>query len=86
VWGAIRDSWVGSGAENGQYGYPTGDEYNYGNQWQGPGFPAGPDHLDAVITVGVRRVPALVVPQRVSTTHANPRTISGFRDLRPDDP
>ncbi|WP_405491133.1 LGFP repeat-containing protein [Nocardia sp. NBC_00511] len=29
VWGAIRDTWVRNGAENGKYGYPTGDEYDY---------------------------------------------------------
>ncbi|MET8778585.1 hypothetical protein ABZV58_26580 [Nocardia sp. NPDC004654] len=29
VWGAIRDDWVRAGAENGRYGYPTGEEYDY---------------------------------------------------------
>ncbi len=29
VWGALRDDWVRAGAENGRYGYPTGDEYDY---------------------------------------------------------
>ncbi|QLY34881.1 hypothetical protein H0264_34080 [Nocardia huaxiensis] len=29
VWGAIRDDWVRNGAENGRYGMPTGDEYDY---------------------------------------------------------
>lgn len=29
VWGAIRDQWMASGWENGQYGYPTSDEYDY---------------------------------------------------------
>ncbi|MET9488038.1 hypothetical protein [Nocardia sp. NPDC006630] len=29
TWGAIRDEWVRNGAENGRYGYPTGDEYDY---------------------------------------------------------
>ncbi|WP_324189257.1 LGFP repeat-containing protein [Nocardia otitidiscaviarum] len=29
VWGAIRDQWVGRGAENGVYGFPTSDEYDY---------------------------------------------------------
>ncbi|MET8424691.1 hypothetical protein [Nocardia sp. NPDC004860] len=29
VWGSIRDEWVRNGAENGRYGYPTSDEYDY---------------------------------------------------------
>ncbi|WP_228810480.1 LGFP repeat-containing protein [Nocardia otitidiscaviarum] len=29
VWGAIRDQWVAAGGENGRYGLPTGDEYDY---------------------------------------------------------
>ncbi|MBF6255766.1 hypothetical protein IU443_04420 [Nocardia farcinica] len=29
VWGVIRDRWIAAGAENGQYGYPTSDEYDY---------------------------------------------------------
>ncbi|MBL1078421.1 hypothetical protein JK358_28845 [Nocardia sp. 2] len=29
VWGAIRDDWVRNGAENGRYGLPKGDEYDY---------------------------------------------------------
>jgi uncharacterized protein with LGFP repeats len=41
VWGAIRDSWVGSGAENGQYGYPTSDEYNYGTNGKAQDFQKG---------------------------------------------
>ncbi|WP_308188407.1 LGFP repeat-containing protein [Nocardia australiensis] len=29
VWGNIRTTWEGSGAETGRYGYPTSDEYDY---------------------------------------------------------
>ncbi|MFI6870737.1 LGFP repeat-containing protein [Nocardia sp. NPDC050406] len=29
VWGAIRDQWVAAGGENGRYGLPKGDEYDY---------------------------------------------------------
>ncbi|WP_330182554.1 hypothetical protein OHB26_02170 [Nocardia sp. NBC_01503] len=29
IWGAIRDEWVRNGSENGRYGYPTSDEYDY---------------------------------------------------------
>ncbi|MET8652113.1 LGFP repeat-containing protein [Nocardia aurea] len=29
VWGALRDDWVRAGAENGRYGLPTSDEYDY---------------------------------------------------------
>lgn len=29
VWGAIRDDWARAGAENGRYGYPISDEYDY---------------------------------------------------------
>ncbi|MEV0293718.1 hypothetical protein [Nocardia sp. NPDC050710] len=29
IWGALRDDWVRAGAENGRYGYPTSDEYDY---------------------------------------------------------
>nr|WP_239003485.1 hypothetical protein [Nocardia panacis] len=29
VWGAIRDNWALRGAENGTYGFPTSDEYDY---------------------------------------------------------
>ncbi|MFI9504596.1 LGFP repeat-containing protein [Nocardia sp. NPDC052566] len=31
VWGAIRDKWLAHGAENGSYGFPTSDEYDYEN-------------------------------------------------------
>ncbi|GAB4584156.1 LGFP repeat-containing protein [Nocardia sp. IFM 10818] len=29
IWGSIRDEWVRNGAENGRYGFPTSDEYDY---------------------------------------------------------
>ncbi|MEV6771627.1 hypothetical protein AB0N05_23685 [Nocardia sp. NPDC051030] len=29
IWGSIRDEWVRNGSENGRYGYPTSDEYDY---------------------------------------------------------
>ena len=29
TWGSIRDEWVRAGAENGSYGFPTSDEYDY---------------------------------------------------------
>lgn len=29
VWGTIRNDWEGTGAENGRYGYPTSDEYDF---------------------------------------------------------
>ncbi|WP_225728446.1 MULTISPECIES: LGFP repeat-containing protein [unclassified Nocardia] len=29
VWGAIRDNWALRGGENGSYGFPTSDEYDY---------------------------------------------------------
>ncbi|MEU0545617.1 hypothetical protein ABZ319_37660 [Nocardia sp. NPDC005978] len=29
IWGAIRNEWVRNGAENGRYGFPTSDEYDY---------------------------------------------------------
>ncbi|WP_245663445.1 LGFP repeat-containing protein [Nocardia inohanensis] len=31
TWGSIRDEWVRAGAENGSYGFPTSDEYDYQN-------------------------------------------------------
>lgn len=41
VWGAIRDTWAGSGAENGRYGYPTSDEYNFGSNGKAQDFQGG---------------------------------------------
>ncbi|WP_280232934.1 LGFP repeat-containing protein [Nocardia cyriacigeorgica] len=29
IWGSIRDTWLAAGGENGRYGYPTGDEFDY---------------------------------------------------------
>ncbi|MFC4372533.1 LGFP repeat-containing protein [Nocardia halotolerans] len=29
VWGSIHADWIRAGAENGRYGYPTSDEYDY---------------------------------------------------------
>ncbi|MEV0435112.1 MULTISPECIES: LGFP repeat-containing protein [unclassified Nocardia] len=29
VWGSIQADWIRAGAENGRYGYPTSDEYDY---------------------------------------------------------
>ncbi|WP_280763222.1 LGFP repeat-containing protein [Prescottella agglutinans] len=29
VWGKIRDEWIAAGWENGQYGFPVSDEYDY---------------------------------------------------------
>lgn len=41
IWGAIRDDWVRSGAENGSYGYPTSDEYNFGVNGKAQDFQRG---------------------------------------------
>lgn len=31
VWGALREKWVAAGGDGGRYGYPTSDEYDYGD-------------------------------------------------------
>ncbi|MFI5783431.1 hypothetical protein [Nocardia sp. NPDC051570] len=77
VWGAIRDAWSNQNWENGRFGYPTSDEYDYNGgkaqNFQGgridwlPGDPANPSNGDR----GVKNRGRVGPPPRISDPDPN---------------